>query len=145
MRAAVIYEPGGPEVLKLEDKPIPQPVSGQVLIRVRAFGLNRSELFTRQGYSPNVKFPRILGIGAVGTVEESPGGSLTKGDVVATTMGGMGRDFACLGRRSERHRRCCKRLWGSLFRALALEKNDRLLVRGGTTSVGLAAASFRMQ
>ena len=41
-----------------------------MLIRVKAFGLNRSEMFTRQGHSPNVKFPRILGIEAVGLVEQ---------------------------------------------------------------------------
>ena len=52
MKAAVIYEPGGPEVLKLESRPIPAPKQGEVLIRVKAFGLNRSELFTRQGHSP---------------------------------------------------------------------------------------------
>ena len=60
----------------------------QVLIRVKAFGLNRSEMFTRQGHSPNVKFPRILGIEAVGVVEEAPGTSFKKGDMVATAMGG---------------------------------------------------------
>src|SRR6516165_2619084 len=52
MKAAVIYEPGGPEVLKIESRPIPTPQAGEVLIRVKAFGLNRSELFTRQGLSP---------------------------------------------------------------------------------------------
>ena len=52
MRAAVIHKPGAPEVLQLEDRPIPDPEEGQVLIRVHAFGLNRSELFTRQGLSP---------------------------------------------------------------------------------------------
>jgi NADPH:quinone reductase-like Zn-dependent oxidoreductase len=58
MKAAVIREAGGPEVLKIESRAIPTPQSGEVLIRVKAFGLNRSELFTRQGHSPNVKFPR---------------------------------------------------------------------------------------
>jgi hypothetical protein len=48
MLAAVIHEPGGPEVLKIQQwkKPVPNP--GEVLIRVKAFGLNRSEMFTRQ-------------------------------------------------------------------------------------------------
>ena len=54
MKAAVIYEAGGPEVLKIESRPIPTPQVGEVLIRVKAFGLNRSELFTRQGHSPGV-------------------------------------------------------------------------------------------
>src|ERR1700761_7018477 len=93
MKAVVMYEPGGPEVLKVESRPIPVPKRGEVLIRVKAFGLNRSELFTRQGLSPNVKFPRILGIEAVGQVELAPGSEFAKDDIVATAMGGMGRTF----------------------------------------------------
>ncbi len=69
MKAVVMHKAGGPEVLKVERRPVPAPQAGRVLIRVKAFGLNRSELFTRQGHSPNVKFPRILGIEAVGIVE----------------------------------------------------------------------------
>jgi NADPH:quinone reductase-like Zn-dependent oxidoreductase len=93
MKAVVIYEAGGPEVLKLESRPVPAPNRGEVLIRVKAFGLNRSELFTRQGLSHSVKFPRILGIEAVGLVEHAPGNEFGKGDMVATAMGGMGREF----------------------------------------------------
>src|SRR5262249_28455015 len=93
MKAAVIYEAGGPEALKIETRPGPMPKGGEELIRVKAFGLNRSELFTRQGHSPSVRFPRVLGIEAVGIVEEAPGGSVRPGDVVATAMGGMGRQF----------------------------------------------------
>ncbi|GAM36624.1 zinc-binding oxidoreductase [Talaromyces pinophilus] len=93
MRAAVIYEPGDPEVLKLEDLPIPTPKTGEVLIRIKAFGLNRSELFTRQGHSPSVEFPRVLGIEAVGEVVAAPGTDFSEGTTVATAMGGMGRQF----------------------------------------------------
>src|ERR1700741_4606897 len=93
MKAAVIHDAGGPDVLRLESRPIPIPKQGEVLIRVKAFGLNRSELFTRQGLSPNVKFPRILGIEAVGQVELAPGSEFAKDDIVATAMGGMGRTF----------------------------------------------------
>ena len=89
MKAAVIYEAGGPEVLKLETIPVPKPSDNEILIRIKAFGLNRSELFTRQGHSPGVKFPRVLGIEAVGLVEYSPGGQFRKGHIVATAMGGM--------------------------------------------------------
>jgi len=56
MKAAVMYAPGGPDVLKLEDRPIPTAKPGQVLIRVKAFGLNRSELFTRQDILPASNF-----------------------------------------------------------------------------------------
>ncbi len=62
MKAVVIREPGAPEVLVIEELPVPQPAPGWILIRVKAFGLNRSELFTRQGLSPSVQFPRVLGI-----------------------------------------------------------------------------------
>ncbi len=73
--------------------PAPAPKQGHVLIRVKAFGLNRSELFTRQGHSPGITFPRVLGIECVGLVEDAGGGSWNKGDVVAAIMGGMGRQF----------------------------------------------------
>jgi len=104
MKAVVINEPGGPEVLKIESIRIPVPQAGQVLIRVNAFGINRSEMFTRQGHSPGVKFPRVLGIEAAGVVEDAPGGEFRKGDVVAAAM----RYGACLRRRIRRiHVRSC--------------------------------------
>ena len=72
MKAAVIHEPGAPSVLKIEQLPIPTPKQDETLIKIKAFGLNRSEMFTRQGLSPGVKFPRVLGIEAVGIVEACP-------------------------------------------------------------------------
>ncbi len=48
MRAVVLHQAGGPETLKVQEWPKPMPKGGQVLIRVRAFGVNRSEMFTRQ-------------------------------------------------------------------------------------------------
>jgi NADPH:quinone reductase-like Zn-dependent oxidoreductase len=162
MKAAVIHEAGGPEVLKIESLPIPTPQKGEVLIRVKAFGLNRSELFTRQGHSPNVRFPRVLGIEAVGVVEEAPGNEFRKGDVVATAMGGMGRQFdggyaeyTCAPAAQVQGIRTqlawetlgaipemLQTAWGSIFKSLRLEDGERLLIRGGTTSVGLAAAAI---
>lgn len=98
MKAVMIREAGDPQVLRLEDRRIPTPTPGWALIRVRAFGLNRSELFTRQGHSPNVRFPRILGIEAVGEVVEAPNGEFAPGDKIATAMGGRAQSGACAGR-----------------------------------------------
>ena len=82
------------ELVYTTTHPTPSPKAGHVLIRVRAFGLNRSELFTRQGHSPGLQFPRILGIECVGEVHDAGGGgSWQKGDIVAAIMGGMGRVF----------------------------------------------------
>ena len=93
MRAYVITEPGGPEKFELKEIDKPSPRRNWVLIRIRAFGLNRSEWFTRRGDSPTVSFPRVLGIECVGEVVEAPGGDLDPGQIVAAMMGGMGRQF----------------------------------------------------
>jgi hypothetical protein len=93
MRAAVLDAPGPPEALRIREVPAPVPEYGQVLIKVEAFGLNRSELHTRLGLAKGVTFPRVLGIAATGVVAACPGGELAPGSKVAALMGGMGRTF----------------------------------------------------
>ena len=60
MPAAVLDAPGPPEALTVRNMPVPEPKAGWVLIEVKAFGLNRSELHTRLGMADDVTFPRVL-------------------------------------------------------------------------------------
>ena len=162
MKAAVVYQPGRPDVLLIEERPIPTPREGQVLVRVKAFGLNRSELMTRKGLSPNVRFPRVLGIECVGQVEFDPSGEYQKGQQVLALMGGMGRDFdgsyaeymlipkallhpfestlpwKILGAIPEMFQTA----YGSLYPALAIQPGETLLIRGGSSSVGMLATQL---
>jgi NADPH2:quinone reductase len=160
MKAIVVEQPGPPEVLQVRDIPRPAARPGWVLVRVKAFGLNRSEMYTRQGHSgPAVKFPRVLGIECVGTVEDPADSGLAPGQTVAAVMGGMGRDFD--GGYAEYALLPAKQVmpvetslpwdqlaaipetyltaWGCLVEALDLQRGQALVVRGGTSSVGMAA------
>src|SRR5499427_5665560 len=76
MRAIVITQPGGPEVLQIQEIPDPVPGDGEVLIRVRAFGVNHAETHMRKGEWPEAT--PISGIEAVGTVAADPSGVLAK-------------------------------------------------------------------
>lgn len=159
MKAAVLYKPGGPENLKIETRPVPAAGEGQVLVKVKAFGLNRSELMTRKGFSPNVTFPRILGIECVGEVITDPSGEYQQGQKVAAVMGEMGRvydgsyaeytvlpkeiitpfesnlEWNVLGAIPEMFHT----VDGSLNLALQIKKAETILIRGGTSSIGMLA------
>src|SRR6184192_1260 len=160
MRAVVLTGPGPVTNLVLTDLPVPEPRPGWVLIRVKAFGINRSELHTRLGLAQGVAFPRVLGIDATGIVAAAPGGEFHEGQQVAAMMGGMGRtfdggyaeftsvpatqviafrselDWATLGAIPE----MLQTAHGSLTVGLDAQRGQTLLIRGGTSSVGMAAA-----
>jgi len=163
MRAAVCVRPGGPEVLELRELPVPAVREGWSLVRVKGAGLNRSELRTRQGHSPDVTFPRVLGIECVGVVAASTDPARPEGTTVAAVMGEMGRQFD--GGYAEYALLPNALLmpvtttlpWDVLaalpetyltargaLDALGVGPGGpgRLLIRGGTSSVGLAAASI---
>lgn len=94
MKAIRVFEPGDSSVLTLVDMDRPQLKPGWSLIKVKGFGINRSEILTRQGHSPSVSFPRVLGIECVGIIEESSDlARLPLGQKVVSIMGEMGRAF----------------------------------------------------
>ena len=94
MHAVRVSAPGGPEVLEYCEVPRPEVREGWSLVQIYGFGINHSEVFTREGKSPSVKFPRILGIECVGVVAESTDPARLKpGMKVASLMGEMGRAF----------------------------------------------------
>jgi NADPH:quinone reductase-like Zn-dependent oxidoreductase len=165
MRAIVLEAPGAPEALSIRELPVPVPAPGWVLINVKAFGLNRSELHTRIGLASGVTFPRVLGIEAVGLVVECPGGEYEVGQQVAAMVGGMGRTFdggyaeytcvpatqviafqsdlewSTLGAVPE----MLQTAYGSLTVGLDAQPGQSILIRGGTSSVGMAAAILAKQ
>ena len=159
MRAAVAERPEGPDALVVREVPRPEPRPGWALVRVEAFGLNRSEYMTLRGWSgPDVTFPRILGIECAGVVEAVAAGSaVVPGTTVAAVMGGMGRQFdggyaeyALLPERQliTLETTLAWDVLGALpetfitaagsLATLALAHGQTLLVRGATSSVGLA-------
>jgi NADPH:quinone reductase len=160
MQAVVLDAPGPPDSLQVRALPVPRPRPGWVLIEVKAFGLNRSELHTRLGLAEGVTFPRVLGIEATGVVVAAPGGEFAHGQQAAAMMGGMGRvfdggyaqytcvpasqvvpfcsnlDWPTLGAIPE----MLQTAYGSLTVGLNAQPRQALLIRGGTSSVGMATA-----
>ncbi|MEU9900845.1 alcohol dehydrogenase catalytic domain-containing protein [Streptomyces phaeochromogenes] len=164
MRAVVVTRPGGLDALEIKDVAVPVRKPGWVRIRVKAFGVNESEVTTRKGESDaEVTYPRVPGIEGVGVVEEADGASgLRPGQQVATMMGNMGRSFdgayaqyvtvpagqvipfesglpwEVVGALPEMFQTA----YGSLTTSLDLKAGQTLLIRGGTSTVGLSAATI---
>jgi NADPH:quinone reductase-like Zn-dependent oxidoreductase len=109
MKAIAIRAHGGPEVVKLEDLPDPQPAPGQVVVAVKAAALNHLDIFVRKGW-PGLKlaFPHILGSDVAGVVEAvGPGVDGVKaGDAVVVNPSlGCGRCERCVAGRENLCRR----------------------------------------
>ncbi|WP_341318619.1 zinc-binding dehydrogenase [Paraburkholderia sp. IMGN_8] len=157
MKAIVRKRFGGPEVLDIVERPLPAVKPGCVLIRVRAFGLNRAELYMRRGLWGEVA--EVSGIECVGSVVSDASGILREGQTVVALMGGMGRtidgsyaeyvvapatnvvavettlDWERLAALPEAYAVA----WTCLHRNLEISAGQRLVVRGGTSGLGLAA------
>lgn len=156
MRAIDPAEPGGPEVLALVERPVPQPAPGEVLIRVAAAGVNRPEVMQRQGlYPPPPGAPSILGLEVAGTIvavgEDVPQEVIGQ-PVCALLAGGGYAEYAVAP-----YGQCLPvpealtmveaaaipetlfTVWSNLFeRAYACE-GETVLVHGGTSGIGTMA------
>ena len=160
MQAIVIEKFGGPETLVYRDVPKPTPVAGEALIQVKAFGVNHAEMHMRKGewdvYNP------ITGLECVGIVESCPDGTLQAGTKVAGVMGGMGRDRP--GSYGEfvtcpvsniipletdmawEDLAALPEVYGTAYMCihhiLDVQKDERLLIRGATSTIGQAALNL---
>lgn len=161
MKAVVLTKPCEAAEMKLVEMPMPEAKPGWVLIKVRAFGINHSEVLLRQFEvaQPYINKPIVPGIECVGEVIDPCDSGFRKGQRVMALMGGMGRsfngsyaeyallparivfavdstlDWAELAAIPETFYTA----YGSLVISLQATSDDLLLVRGGTSTVGLAA------
>jgi NADPH2:quinone reductase len=163
MKAYVVEQAGGPEVLKMKDIPSPSPKADEVRIRVKAFGLNRAEVYRRAGKMGPISGSVVPGIEAVGEVIEDSTGTFRVGQRVATAMGGL--QFARNGSYAEevivlRNNvidlegttlsweelaalpESYLTVWGALGRLIDGTTGQTVLVRGATSSVGQAGVTY---
>ena len=164
MKAIVIEKFGGPESLVIKDVKTPEPKEGFVLIEVKAFGVNHAEMHMRKGEWAE-SMP-ISGIECVGVVRGCPGGEFEEGTPVAALMGGLGRSIngsyaeytlapvsgvVALGPKEEPILSWDKlaalpetyaTAWTTLHRNLEINKGQKLLIRGGTSSFGRSSCQF---
>ncbi|KAJ4304486.1 hypothetical protein N0V90_000012 [Kalmusia sp. IMI 367209] len=160
MQAIVISSFGGPEVLVNRTVAKPTPISGEALIKVKAFGLNHAEMHMRKGEWD--EWNPITGLECVGIVEDCPGGEIPVGAKVAGIMGGMGRNrpggygefvttpvtnvipldtnlpWEQLAALPEVY--CTA--WSCLFTVLDLKRGETILIRGATSTLGQAALNL---
>jgi putative PIG3 family NAD(P)H quinone oxidoreductase len=156
MRVVEIAAAGGPEVLRPARRPVPLPAAGEILIRVRAAGVNRPDALQRAGaYAPPPGASDLPGLEAAGEVAAvGPGGSRWRvGDAVTALLPGGG--YAEYALTHEAHALpvpagmgippaagLCETLftvWGNVFLRGRLAAGESLLVHGGASGIGTTA------
>ncbi|MGC8701674.1 MAG: NAD(P)H-quinone oxidoreductase [Thiomonas sp.] len=156
MRAIEISQPGGPEALRLCERPLPQAGAGEVLLRVRAFGVNRPDALQRRGlYPPPAGAPDIPGLEVCGEIVSGDldGTDFRVGDLVCALLAGGGYAEYCLaptgqclplpdGLSPEQGAALPETLftvWHNVFERGQLQAGQTLLVQGGSSGIGTAA------
>lgn len=156
MSCIEIIEPGGPDALRLARRPVPRPGAGEVLVRVRAAGVNRPDVMQRQGlYPPPPGAPDIPGLEIAGTVAAlGPDvDGLRTGDEVCALVQGGGYAEYCVAAASI----CLPvpaglsaveaagipetffTVWTNVFDRGRLQPGERVLVHGGSSGIGTTA------
>jgi len=156
MRVVALAGHGGPEVLRVERRPVPVPGPGEVLIRVEAAGVNRPDVLQRLGHYPPPKgAPDWPGLEVAGTVEAvgEGAGRLGPGERVAALLPGGGyAEFALAPEGSVLpvpdgldavHAAAIPEtfftVWHNVFQRGGLKSGERFLVHGGTSGIGTVA------
>lgn len=156
MRAIEISEPGGPEVLRPVDVPVPVPGAGQILIAVDYAGVNRPDALQRAGaYAPPPDASPLPGLEAAGTVAAvGPGvAQWVVGDKVTALLPGGGyAEYALTsadhalpvpdGMAMDRAAALCETfftVWSNVFMRGGLRAGERFLVHGGSSGIGTTA------
>jgi NADPH2:quinone reductase len=156
MRAVTIREPGGPEVLVVEERPVPVPGEGEVLVAVAAAGVNRPDVMQRKGqYPPPPGAPDIPGLEIAGVVARK-GRNVTRwkeGDEVIALVPGGGYAEFCVTHESTALPlpepltlvegagvpETTFTVWHNVFERGGLRRGEWLLVHGGTSGIGTTA------
>jgi NADPH2:quinone reductase len=159
MRAIAISRPGGPEVLQAVERPAPQPAPGELLIAVRAAGVNRPDVLQRKGlYPPPPGASDLPGLEVAGTVAGGDPAELAAagwriGDRVCALVNGGGYAEQCtapLGQclplpaglsevEAAALPETCFTVWQNVFEIARLQPGEALLVQGGSSGIGVAA------
>ncbi len=162
MRAVEITAFGGPEVLRLGDRPVPQPGDGELLIRVAASGINRPDVLQRLGhYAPPPGTSDLPGLEVAGVVESGDDAAMAAvgirvGDRVCALVAGGGYAQWCVAPVVQ----CLPvpdglsdveaaslpetffTVWSNVFDRGRLQAGESLLVQGGTSGIGVTAVQL---
>ncbi|MBD22599.1 MAG: NAD(P)H-quinone oxidoreductase [Alphaproteobacteria bacterium] len=156
MRAITYDQPGPPDVLKVVDVKFPQLNENQILIKVVAAGVNRPDIIQREGnYPPPSDHSPILGLEVSGYVEKkgkNVNNFLIKDRVAALVNGGGYAEY-CIAEQESTFKipgdlsfneaacipECFFTAWSNIVQRGGISKNQKILIHGGTSGIGLAA------
>lgn len=157
MKAVVISKPGGSEVLKIEERPIPEPNGTQVRIKVRAAGVNRPDIYQRKGNYPPpawapVDIPGLEVAGVVDAIGDEVGERYIREKVCALVAGGGYAEYVlaeaghCLPvpenltfAEAASLPETVFTVWHNVFERGFLKKDEHFLVHGGSSGIGITA------